>query len=230
MRSCSSTSTASSRSTRSPATAWATPCSLPSLAACARSVRPDDTVARHGGDEFIVLCENLTVEADAADVAERILDAFSRPLRGGRPALHDGPQHRRGRRRPDGDGCRLRHPARRHRHAARQGPRGSAGRGLRAGRGRSLGPTPRPRTGAAAGLEQRAGGCRLPAGRHLRRPSGEHGGPGPLGAPGTGLHLARRVHPRRRADRPDRRPRGPRAERGVCASSPSGGTARAGNA
>ena len=43
-------------------------------------VRPDDTVARHGGDEFIVLCENLTVEADAAEVAERILDAFSRPL------------------------------------------------------------------------------------------------------------------------------------------------------
>ncbi len=43
-------------------------------------VRPDDTVARHGGDEFIVLCENLTLDSDAADVAGKILDAFSRPL------------------------------------------------------------------------------------------------------------------------------------------------------
>ena len=108
-------------------------------------VRPDDTVARHAGDEFIVLCENLTVDADAADVAAWILDAFSRPLAvsgrrftvdlsigvavADRTALPvtDSAGMLIGIVTIDGDGCRLRHPARRHRHAARQGPRGSAG-------------------------------------------------------------------------------------------------------
>lgn len=44
-------------------------------------VRPADTVARHSGDEFTVLCEDLESEADAADIAERILASFSRPCR-----------------------------------------------------------------------------------------------------------------------------------------------------
>ena len=44
-------------------------------------VRPADTVARHSGDEFTVLCEDLESEAHAADIAERILASFSRPCR-----------------------------------------------------------------------------------------------------------------------------------------------------
>ncbi|TFW16785.1 EAL domain-containing protein [Massilia arenosa] len=40
------------------------------------AVRPHDTVARFGGDEFVVLLEDLAQPADAAHVAERILRAF----------------------------------------------------------------------------------------------------------------------------------------------------------
>jgi diguanylate cyclase (GGDEF)-like protein len=43
-------------------------------------LRPSDTVARLGGDEFAVLVEDLTEDADATRVAERILLALSAPL------------------------------------------------------------------------------------------------------------------------------------------------------
>jgi diguanylate cyclase (GGDEF)-like protein/PAS domain S-box-containing protein len=64
-------------------------------------VRPEDTVSRFGGDEFVVLCEDLTDAADAVSLAQRILDEVSRPVphRGGSStvtasvgvALADGP-------------------------------------------------------------------------------------------------------------------------------------------
>ena len=45
------------------------------------TVRPADTVARHGGDEFTILCEDLASEADAVEIAERIIHVFDTPCR-----------------------------------------------------------------------------------------------------------------------------------------------------
>ena len=44
-------------------------------------VRPGDTVARFGGDEFVVLCERLDDPGDAVVIAHRIDGALQRPLR-----------------------------------------------------------------------------------------------------------------------------------------------------
>ena len=43
-----------------------------------RAIRPGDTVARFGGDEFVVVCDDITaIEAD--QIAQRVLRAFVRP-------------------------------------------------------------------------------------------------------------------------------------------------------
>jgi diguanylate cyclase (GGDEF)-like protein/PAS domain S-box-containing protein len=44
------------------------------------AVRPGDTVARFGGDEFVVLCEDLRAPGEAIAIADRVLEATSRPL------------------------------------------------------------------------------------------------------------------------------------------------------
>lgn len=43
-------------------------------------LRPEDTVARFGGDEMAVLCEHVVDAAHAAAIAQRIVDAFRTPL------------------------------------------------------------------------------------------------------------------------------------------------------
>ena len=43
-------------------------------------LRPDDMIARFGGDEFAVLCEGVGDEAHALRVAERLVRAFAQPF------------------------------------------------------------------------------------------------------------------------------------------------------
>ena len=69
---------------------------LVSVAARLRSlVRTPDAVARHGGDEFTVLSEDLRSDADALGLAERVLAALDDPARDQR---HGGRRHRQRRR------------------------------------------------------------------------------------------------------------------------------------
>ncbi len=43
-----------------------------------RAIRPGDTVARFGGDEFVVVCDDITAN-EADQIAQRVLRAFARP-------------------------------------------------------------------------------------------------------------------------------------------------------
>jgi diguanylate cyclase (GGDEF)-like protein/PAS domain S-box-containing protein len=52
------------------------------------AVRTGDTVARFGGDEFVVLAENLSGETDAARVAEQLAASLAEPVRIGAQDLH----------------------------------------------------------------------------------------------------------------------------------------------
>jgi diguanylate cyclase (GGDEF)-like protein/PAS domain S-box-containing protein len=51
-------------------------------------VRPGDTVARFGGDEFVVLCEDITQDGDAHTIAERVHEALAEPVRLGETDVH----------------------------------------------------------------------------------------------------------------------------------------------
>jgi diguanylate cyclase len=45
-----------------------------------RAVRPSDTAARFGGDEFVVLCEQIADRAHAEAIADRLLEAMRVPI------------------------------------------------------------------------------------------------------------------------------------------------------
>ncbi len=59
------------------------------LVAVARRIesvlRPQDTAARFGGDEFVIVCEDVTAPEDAAHIADRVAEALTTPF-----ALPDG--------------------------------------------------------------------------------------------------------------------------------------------
>ncbi len=43
-------------------------------------IRAEDTVARHGGDEFVIILNELTNQHDACQVAQKIINLFSKPF------------------------------------------------------------------------------------------------------------------------------------------------------
>jgi diguanylate cyclase (GGDEF)-like protein len=43
-------------------------------------VRPADTVGRFGGDEFLVICEDLDHEGQGVEIAGRIIEGLARPF------------------------------------------------------------------------------------------------------------------------------------------------------
>ena len=47
------------------------------LATC---IRAEDTVARHGGDEFVIILNELTNQHDACQVAQKIINVFAKPF------------------------------------------------------------------------------------------------------------------------------------------------------
>ena len=52
------------------------------------TLRPMDTAARFGGDEFVILCEDLVAEAEAIGIADRVCAAVAEPVLVGDAEVH----------------------------------------------------------------------------------------------------------------------------------------------
>ena len=159
-------------------------------------LRPEDMIARFGGDEFAVLCEGVGDEAHALRVAERLVRAFAQPVRGPRRAALLLDQRRRRRQRPGRparpgraalgrrrgalprQGARPRPPRGLRHRPARPHDRAAADRGRPAPRARrpatSCGsptsPTTRSRTGGSRASRRCCAGT-TPSAARSRRPS-----------------------------------------------------------
>ena len=131
-RCSSSTSTGSSRSTTPWATTPATSCWPRRPGASRAVVRPADTVARMGGDEFVILCGDVEDQDHATAVAQRVAAAIEAPaLRcSAAPSCPSAPASASPCR--SGGGPPRSHPARRRRgHVPGQGPGPGPPRDLR---------------------------------------------------------------------------------------------------
>ncbi len=166
------------------------------------ALRPGDLVSRFGGDEFLVLCEQLTTPDRAADVAARLSDAFKEPFSlGGREhhvtasvgaVFAGGRCDHHGRRAPT---------RRRRGDVPRQGARPRPLRDVRREHASPARRTRRDRVGPPARPHRRRAAPPLPAGGigRRRRPRGRRGA-GALAAPSARADRARGLHGRRRGD------------------------------
>ena len=177
------------------------------------ALRPSDTLARFGGDEMTLLCEDIEDAADARVDRRAPARHLRRALpRAGRRGVPAGQPRRRGLARRL-RGARGPHPRRRRRDVPRQGPR-PGGRDLR--RGDAPGRPRPPRAGGRAAPRHRArrAAPALPAaGLARRRAHRGLRGARALGASRARPRAARLVHPAGRGDRAHRR----RSAPGSCA-------------
>jgi diguanylate cyclase (GGDEF)-like protein len=164
-----------------------------------------DTVARTGGDEFVLVLPGRTDESEAATTVQAVLDALAEPLRLHGQELVDHGQRRPGRLARRRQRRRGADPACRGGDVPRQGPRPQRGPVLHAGdecAGQGA-----PGAGRRAAQRADAGRVRavLPApGRPAERLGGRAGGADPLAPPEPGHGAAGPLHPPGRGDRADR--------------------------
>jgi len=172
-----------------------------------RLLRSSDMLARLGGDEFVAVLEKLDHPNDAASVARKLIEEVARPYQLGGNELSVGasvgialvPGKRRQRR----------HHAEKRRHGDVPG-QGGGSKQLPFLHHRTHAPGHRAhedREPAAPGDRQPRTRDPLPAaGRPVVRPYRGRRGAAPMEQPRR-ARLAGRVHPGRRADRPDQRDR-----------------------
>ena len=166
------------------------------------TVRRQDTVARFGGDEFVVLCEDLGSEEQAIELAERAAAAFVDPFVLSRGRGDGVGEHRdRGDQPLGGAGV---EPAagRRRRDVPRQASRWRPPRAVRRGHAHPGRFPAAHRAGAATRAGARRAARAVPAAvRPRERPARRGGSTAPLGSSGARPRAAGRLPARRRGDR-----------------------------